>query len=265
MSVVHGKVPGWRVESFNVDTNGAVTLELALPWEPIVKSSPEALEVPRAPSPPSLVGYGMMGGGWRRTRDGGMAVVYSYGTVDDSFAGKNKQEFGVKWSLAGSFRGRSILTHPNFKNLKKLYGWDDLKRSFTETLPTKRDGSAWEPGTTDAEKISDMYGVTSYDDLSAVLTKTYISRTVPRDLLSAGGKVIKKPWSKINDFEDGRNWMVLPGTAEPHGDVWRIRISFVLSVPGGHNTDVYGQNALGATDRLKASTPRLDAWFGGTE
>jgi hypothetical protein len=263
MSEAYGKAPGWRVESYRVDRNGGVTLELALPWEPIVKGANDGLiSVPKAPSAPKLDGYGVIGGGWKRTNDGGMAVVYSYGSVDQEFNGKPGKDIGVVWSVAGSFRGRSILTHPNLKTLKEKYGWDDVKRAFPEKMPAAAAASSsWAASSSSEGKLSDAYGITSYDDLSAVLTKTYFSARVPAGVLAGAGRVIKKPWAELDDFDDDRNWLQLPGTADPHGNYYRIVISYLLSGPGGHNTDIYGSKALAATDRLRASTPRLDAAF----
>lgn len=264
MSEVYGTPPGWRVESYKVDRNGAITLEVALPWTPMPETTDLVLRVSQFPVPPSIPGYGFMGGQLRRTRDGGLSTVYAYGTLADSFGDvAQTEEPGVSWSISGSFRGRSILTHPNIAALKEKYGWDDVRRAFKERREASTQGNGWKKET--EQPFSEMYGVTSYDDLSATLTKTFIARRPPAELLTGAGQIVKSPWKALGNFDDGRDWMVLPGAADPHGNVWRISISYLLSGPGGHNRDVYGAGLLSKKsggNNLAASTPRLDAAFG---
>jgi len=51
---IYGPEPGWRVEGYSRDINGAVTLEVVKPWSPLLEDDGDALRLPDIPVPPVI-------------------------------------------------------------------------------------------------------------------------------------------------------------------------------------------------------------------
>lgn len=243
-----GIEPGWRPESYERDVNGVVNMEIVKPWSPILQEAGDGtLEIPELPEPPVINGFVPGAGRWKRTKDGGMAIAFNYESVkrkDDGGGGTQTDDINVRWSVSGSFRQRDIRTHPAFAKLKEIYGWDEARAEFPPEIPLGAGANLPIFGFTAASftpKLSPVYGTRAFDDLAAVITKHYLTFGPPAGLFSLAGRVVTNPWPALGDVGEGRNWRIMTGQADPHGEYYRVRLPMLLSGPGGWNPDIHGR------------------------
>lgn len=253
MAVHYGNEFRWRVDGMNIDTDGAVTLELVHPWSPPPAGDDGRLVLPRLPALPQIAGYQPDGGRWKRTKSGGMEIAVDFKglyTNDDSpsFSFGDAYEWQPKWSASGNFRGVDIRLNPNFAKLKGKYGWDEEKEAFPEVMTgTFSTMSAWISGETELENVSPVYGVTSFDQLGVVVTRRSLRRTAAGLFRDVGKIVRRPPWGELEDFGENdpdprkrTNWRIFPPSIDPHGLYYRAAEHWVLGV---WNTDIYEEVA----------------------
>lgn len=245
MSEFYGTPPDWRVEEVAIDEQGAISLVIARPWNPVVTESGGRLSLPEIPPAPAVQGYDIGPGRWRRTKDGGFSMTYELKGVDPSYGGgADPDDFPqIQWSMSGSLYQRFIKTNPNWEKLKNKYSWDDGKKEFAEQKPFGTDGTNYGlngdgQSSSNTGTISEMYGVTSYDDYSARLTKSYLTPDPDASLLDRINRIIEVPWARLGKIKD-RNWKIGAPSFESHGKWCRNSETYELSGPGGWNPDLY--------------------------
>lgn len=250
MSEAYGIPPGWRVDGYRVDENGAVTLEVVKPWTPLLVGEGDALTLPQIPKPPTIAGFRLTSGGWKRAEAGGMAITFEYqGFAPPEDGEENKRpedEAGATWSLRGSLFQKDIRTISNWSKVSVDYEWKNDQKEFDDYLAdTSKVVSPW-VSTNDGKKkkLNPMRGVKSVDDFSATLTKTFLAKKVPPYIFQRINYVVGSagPAGKIKD----RDWKYMAPDFEQHGDFFRISEHLELSGPGGWQKDLYSNRAEAA-------------------
>lgn len=251
MAKILGTPPGWRVDSYRVDRNGAATVELVKPWEPILTPDGAGmLALPDLPVAPLVTGFAVSGLGWRRQPGGGMEVTASYQgyqplAPDGSspMTPRGEDEPGATWSLSGSLYQKDVRAVANWDEVKKQYEWDTARQEFPDFLSKLSEvTSTWtkNPDGKDV-KLNPARGVRSVDDFSGTLTKTFLAKEVPEYIFSRIGWVVNRagPVPVLK----GRNWKYMAPDFEPHGDFFRIMEHLELSGPGGWDKLLYKNRA----------------------
>lgn len=242
MADVYGTAPGWRVESYQVDKNGGATLEVVKPWEPILSGQDDRLTLPDVPEPPTIEGWRVSAGGWKRTKTGGLAMAFQYeGVRPTGGGGQGGEEIGVRWKASGSIYQKDIRTVANWEKVRRIYQWDDKLKEFPDLLPPGLGlDSPWVATDEGLKKLNPLRGVKSIDDFSGVLTKTYLAKSIPAGIYMRINRIIKKPHSAMPDLGE-RDWKYMAPEWEEHGDYYRVYEHLELSGPGGWNKDLYGE------------------------
>lgn len=239
-AVLYGKDPAWKVDGYRRDRNGAVTLEVIKPWAALLVPDGDRLTLPDMPTPPSIPGFTVATGSWKKTRDGGMAVSFQYEGIEPGMTGSGPEgEMGVRWSGNGNLYQRYIKTHPEWAKLRDQFEWDDNRREFPDTLTDPISTVGFYGGAFNtSEKLNPMRGVTGYDDYSCILTKSYLSATLPAGIFLRQNTIVKKPWAALPNLAD-RDWKYGAPDWSPHGNIFRIAEHLELSGEGGWIVPLY--------------------------
>lgn len=247
MAKILGTPPGWRVDSYRVDRNGAATVELVKPWEPILTAEGD---LPPLPAAPQISEFTKAGLGWRRQPGGGMeltATYEGYQSLDKGGGGAMKPREDadpeVTWSLSGSLYQKDVRAVANWDEVAEKYEWDAGRQEFPEFLAgDSKVSNTWG---TDAKgkkvKLNPARGVRSVDDFSATLTRTFLAEDVPDYIFDRIGWVVKRagPVPVLK----GRDWKYMAPDFEMHGVLFRISEHLELSGPGGWDKLLYKKRA----------------------
>lgn len=239
----YGVAPGWRVDGYQMDRNGAVTLEVVKPWEPLLTADGEGLSLPQIPRPPAITNYKLVSGGWKRSEAGGMEISFEYEGVQPPDGGGGGEytngEIGATWSMRGSLYQKDVRTTPRWTQVREDYVWNDAEKEFPDFLPDdSKVKTIWVATSKGNKKLNPMRGVSSVDDYSAVLTKTYLSRSLPIGIFLRINQTVRQPYSELPTWVT-RDWKYMAPEWDEHGDLFRISEHMELSGPGGWNKDLY--------------------------
>ena len=198
---------------------------------------------------PRFQGLVEQGRTWQALNDGtdGWIVIVTY----KGYAGDEEPapEVTEQWNLSVDFSEEPIESHPNLKAIEAAYGGyyeepgGPLK--FPEFMPKSSTGKGGLGGKGKAKpgEKNPMFGNTTYAVMTARVTRTWSSKSIPKNAINDIGKVYSSipgaPDAIANiDFGD-RTWMAMPPKISQQGDVWRIENEWLLSPPSGWVEEVY--------------------------
>lgn len=249
---LRGDLPDYIVQGITRDDNGIFAGTVLRPYQVGPKNqriSLDWLDPQKAPDP-----------GWRipcvsaaaSIVDAGICnVVYSYKGADPDKGDNQFQEQDVTFELDTSMNEDKIETHPAFKELRTMYGWDDTNRRFSETLPLAgpkfdvKNGLSAEGNAGEVE--NPLFGTDSWLVIAAVYRMTYGRRSIPGSILDDIGTIVKRP-PNIQQFKipsgEGRNWLKLAPKLQKQGNAVRITEEWALSGPKGWLKQIYSQGQL---------------------
>lgn len=153
------------------------------------------------------------------------------------------------FSLEGVRGDKAAELHPDFQNLKKIFGWDEINRWFPEFLPKTTSGQV------NALKIAAVAGqrsklafVNNWISFGLTYKISYAAKTIPSTLLSKIGTIIKSPPNigkfKLPSATQDRRWLVTEPDIVQRGSGAQITESYLLGEPGGMPEAMYGAAAF---------------------
>lgn len=131
------------------------------------------------------------------------------------------------WNGDISLREEPIETMPGLAALAKKYGGSagaDGKVTWPQYITS---GS----GTSQERQVTNpMFGATTYPEIQGEVTREYARKTIPADLLSRIGAVLKTlPGSSGIKTPKGFVWITQTPSFATHGDAWSIRERYRLT------------------------------------
>jgi hypothetical protein len=246
-SIQRGPLPKYIVESLGFDEHGILTGSIKIPHRMsdagVVKAE-WLLDVPnpgwKIPLVSAAGAPGEAGLFWVTARFQGIGPQTQNGPQEDT----------TTFELDTSMNEEPIETHPAFKELKKIYGWDQTERRFAETLP--QFGPKFDPKNGLSSDSQDslenpLFGVDSWLVIAAVYRITFGSKVIPGDILTGIGTIIKSP-PQIGQFKvpsnGKRNWLKLSPKLNKQGNAVRVTLEWALSGPKGWLKPIYSQGQL---------------------
>ena len=182
------------------------------------------------------------------TKESKAIYTYTYEGILDGI-GDNETQFELDFSMSEE----PIETHPNFKALAEVYGWNPDKHEFNKTPPAaavlKKAGLS--AGPKQKNPISQLYGVSAYLSVGAIYRITYCRATIPSGLMRGIGVIVGSPPGisqfKLPAASSGRTWLRMAPKIMRRGSCVQITEEYMLSGPRGIPSAVYSASALSDT------------------
>lgn len=169
--------------------------------------------------------------------DGSFQATITYEGAEGENGDKDTFEFD------SMFREEPIESHPSIDRLKTQFGGSlnaDGRIVFPEKTPSNKGAGTGLSGSRSSSDKNPMFGVTTYLVLNAVFRHTYLSRSVPSDLLQKVGTTRDRLPEGFPTPTD-RNWLIMPPKVNKRGNVFEIAEEWMLSKPGQKWPDaIYG-------------------------
>lgn len=153
------------------------------------------------------------------------------------------------WSCDFDFSEEPLQSHPNWENIKKTYGGvvdDQGDVTFPPKLPNGSSAAKSGLGAANIITSSDrnpLYGQKTYLKLRARVSRSWSSRTLPKELLLNVGRIVNEipdaPTALTELDIGGRDWLSTPPKIKQNGDVWGLTQEWLLSDFGGWPEEVY--------------------------
>lgn len=150
---------------------------------------------------------------------------------------------GEEFSLDGSTAKERIETHANLPLLIELYEGEVKPNGVTFPIHLSADSELNLDSEGDMLPKNPLYGVTSFYSPGIVWTRSWVANRFPQEAANMLGTIDQPPIGPRGEtppkLHGARNWLVMRFNAEWRGNVWKCRMSWVLSGRDGWNPDIY--------------------------